>query len=148
MNPLFSAKPAPSWPVALALSLFLHVSLMLCPFFLSAQSSSGDNSRSLLIDTRTSAPATEIRLVLCERFPADQPVAAAPSVMVQETALIRQASPEYGASEEQEASPTTRTAASRSLAGPGTGKDTTAFFQIATQAKAIVYVIDRSGSMG
>jgi hypothetical protein len=33
-------------------------------------------------------------------------------------------------------------------AGSGTTKDTTAFFQIATQGQAIVYVIDRSGSMG
>jgi hypothetical protein len=33
-------------------------------------------------------------------------------------------------------------------AGPGTGKDGTSFFQIETQARRVVYVIDRSSSMG
>ncbi len=167
MNPLFSAKPERSWPFALALSLFLHLGLTVPFFFLSARSSSGENRGSLLIDTRVAAPALEVRLVLCERRQAEQPVArpaqmlaavtrAAPSLVpIQEegttTAPTRQASPDYGTGEEQEAPAATRTTARAQGLGsadPGTGKDTTAFFQIATQGKAIVYVIDRSGSMG
>lgn len=117
----------------------------------------------MLIDTRA-APASEVCVVLLDRRPADQPVAppaqlvaaaATPLVPAPEVdvppPLSRQAGPDYQTPKEQE--PLTGSLTPTSGRSPGsavgsTGKDTTAFFQIATQGKAIVYVLDRSGSMG
>jgi hypothetical protein len=167
MHPPLSATLARSWPSALALSLLLHGSLVLVLSLLSSRSTLGKNGDFLRIDTRAPAPVTEISLVLCAPCRADHPAAQpaeAPLVVTSTplplvstedksvpATLTGQAMPNHETIEEQGASTLRRTTGGLpGLASgtPGTGNGTTTFFQIATQGKAIVYVVDRSASMG
>ncbi len=165
MRSLWFAKPLPSWPIALALSLLLHGSIAVPLAFLPPGSGSTETEGRWLIDTRTTAPATEVHVVLCVPpsiptgstpvLPATTPAAApAPPAQPQERTphiLSPHDSSGAGTAEEQEPIPPAQTRPRPSAFGAkGTdnGHETTAFFRIATQAKAIVYVVDRSGSMG
>jgi hypothetical protein len=159
MNRIFSAKIARSWPLALAFSLLVHASMIIPALLFTANGSLGEKRGSSQIDTLSTAPATEIRVVLCEprRQLAAQPPpsplmakSAAPLPSAEEQtppgSLARVTAMANNPSEgNSSATPITG-----SGQGSATGLDTgtAAFFQIGTQAKAIVYVIDRSGSMG
>jgi hypothetical protein len=151
MNPSFSAQPARSWPLALALSLLLHLSLAV-PIFLLSERVTGDNVNWALLDTRAVIPPAEVSVVFYDAGRPGPPEMATTSVVPrQEERMVAQPTPEPGSALEQEPWPTREAAASAPgfhSAGPATGADTTAFFQIPTQGKSIVYVIDRSGSMG
>jgi hypothetical protein len=167
MNVPFAAKVAQSWPLALGLSLLLHGSLVLPFFFLSSRDRWGEHSRSLLIDTRAQAPLAEVNVVLCgsrhAEAPSTQPVEPPQVVASVATPLVSRdekrepTSPtsrvraEHEAAEEQEpstGSPTPGSHRHPESAGPGAGHGATTFFQIAARGEAIVFVIDRSGSMG
>jgi hypothetical protein len=158
-----SAKIARPWPFALALSLLLHTSLVLPLLFFSSRSSEDAYRGSLLIDTCVAAPATEIHLVICEprsqvltsASTGREPEALARVVAAMEKGIsgpvIKQAVAEHETAEVQEAPERGQAAGSvqgSRVADPGLGTGTTTFFQIATDAKTIVYVIDRSASMG
>jgi hypothetical protein len=163
------AKPPRSWPFALALSLLLHGCLALVLGFLSSQSGLSENRAVSSIDTRALSPAMEVSLVLYAAREADRPddckgeIAGCPARAPLGNLQTRNgnldavgdrelpASFTMQAERKQEASAMTgRTGIlPRHPAGTsGKGEDTTTFFQIATQGKAIVYVIDRSASMG
>jgi hypothetical protein len=66
MNRIFSAKIARSWPLALAFSLLVHASMIIPALLFTANGSLGEKRGSSQIDTLSTAPATEIRVVLCE----------------------------------------------------------------------------------
>lgn len=166
MNLSLLPKTGRSWPYALALSLLLHTSLLFPLLFLATRSSSGERGSSLLIDTRTSPPITEISLMIDEprsRHPAgvsgqeekpSQPEASASRTAKElgvATAAPSQTVPEHETGEEQEFSSRSQPKEAGPDAGspdPSTGNGTTTFFQIAAEGQAIVYVIDRSASMG
>jgi hypothetical protein len=186
MNSSVSAKFAPSWRLALTLSLLLHGSVLLPCLFLVSAAGGGGMARTPEIDTIAPAPVTEIRLLpsaprrasfaaassLNGQRMADQPEAPAKGARNTE-AQSASASAASPATVEKEPEPiAVGTLASRgrqpteetvplwgvtpparqglgaSSGGPGTGPCTTVFFEIATQAKTIVYVVDRSASMG
>ena len=170
MNALFAAKFAPSWLLAVALSLLLHASVLLPWFFLSAASSKSENAGALAIDTRVPPLVAAIRLAppaprqpnfagasglsaarvveaqsMAASAAAPPPVElepivlAAPTMPEPQTGKAQPALMEKGAREDGRGAP---------LDVPGTNGRTAVFFQIATRARTIVYVIDRSASMG
>jgi hypothetical protein len=163
----FRLFPRTSWPFALALSLLVHGCLVLSLGFISSRSGSSQNTDASPLDTRV----TEINLVLCvpdgvasndRRLGVPDSQSPAPLANLQGSqtgAAHRLAVPDKEVPASfpgrveggRERSDSNRTAGivPRSPSGiPGTRDGTTTFFQIATQAKAIVYVIDRSASMG
>jgi von Willebrand factor type A domain len=154
---------------AFLLSLVLHACLVLPCFFLRITGSDGAGS-GLAIDTRVHEPKMEVTLSFSDERPSrlqrpqpplarPQPVnrpsvPAPPAVTLEpgKEAVARvESAPEAvsGSSEEQEVPGITRSPGrGESGDGGGLGKGTATFFQITTAAKSVVYVIDRSASMG
>jgi hypothetical protein len=164
----FLSRLIRSWQFAFFLSLLLHAGLLwLCSTF-----NECDRSRQggypTGIDTRVSVAGMEVSLTLVETKPKQraspqlptqsQPprtVPSPPDLIAKSKDNLAQAptSPvrawQAGMSEEQEEVAGSGGSGSAHTAVPGSrGPGTTSFFQITTQARTVVYVIDRSASMG
>jgi hypothetical protein len=160
MKSLFSAKSAPAWPLAVALSLLLHASVLLPWLFFSPGSSSSGNAEALAIDTRAPPLVAAIRLLppaprqtnlagtsgLHLEAQSVAASAAAPTPVEQEPIVL--ATPTVPQPRTGEPPPGMMGNGAREEGQGATGDRTAVFFQIATRAKAIVYVVDRSASMG
>jgi hypothetical protein len=176
MHPRFFAPSRRSWPLAIFLSMLLHAIFFL-PFLVVPLGGQGGLGGRLGLDTRAPGSGVEVQVILVEprRRPELAPsvssvVAPTPVTPGREVAVPQLASAaaepapvltrQPGESEEEEGS---AVAESRSrirqnsgepnpnsgecgYGAPGIG--TTSFFQIATSAASVVYLIDRSASMG
>jgi von Willebrand factor type A domain len=151
---------------AFLLSLLLHACLLL-PCFLVRIAESDGAGDGMGIDTRVHEPRMEVTLSFFDERPLrlkpplarPQPVnrlsvPAPPAVTLEpgKEAVARvESAPEAvsGSSEEQEVPGITRPPGpGQSGDGGRLGKGAATFFQITTAAKSVVYVIDRSASMG
>jgi hypothetical protein len=157
-----------SWRLPLLLSLLLHTGLAI-PFLFRASEPGRGLGNDLVVDTVVFA-GSDVTVTLDDArkdapIAQPEPAVAAPALATSATGTISPESPnknseglvsslgrsssQTGSSEAQE-EPTAVPA--RGLAGtrqqPGHGKATTSFFSIETEARNIVYVIDRSASMG
>jgi hypothetical protein len=151
--------------VALALSFVLHAATVLPALLFAPRPRAGPQIGALCVDTRAPAPDIDVRLALWE--PPDHPPTPkpAPALVPAAAPSVSSPKPTRDARAERPSPPTLFPAATAerlpplasdspglngagpSGGGSGAGAATT-FFQIGTEAQAVVYVIDRSGSMG
>ena len=154
------------------LSLLLHAGVVI-PVFLHCSAGDAGAGQGLLIDTRVVALDHDVNLKLDDepmRQPQSAPkseptprvsipltVAIVPLTASQEHVtpavlrlVVAQSETRQGFSEQQEDPPVRRngTGLGKAGRGNGSGGTTTSFFGIATEGQKIVYVIDRSASMG
>jgi len=161
-----------SWRLSLLLSLLLHAGVVI-PVFLRCSAGDAGAGQGLLIDTRVVVLDHDVNLKLDDEpirqaqsapkskpdLPISVPATKAilPSSASQDHVspvvlrpFVAQREPAQGISEQQE-EPSSRkngTGLGKTGIGNGAGGTTTSFFGIATEGRKIVYVIDRSASMG
>jgi hypothetical protein len=153
----------------LLLSLIVHGGFLLPLVFLPVKTGRGPGGSSEL-DTRISAGELEVSLFFCDSLTVSHPrkpqkdtkaaeaytlpsPSVSPSDIAEGTSPLASppALPQPATGEEQEGFAGSGASGSspdgsHDLTGPNTG--TTSFFQIATDATTVVYIIDRSASMG
>ncbi len=143
-----------SWQLALLLSVLVHAGFAALIWFLTFQTGSGGNNAGGMLDTRVQVPEVEVSLVVCE--PQRHKDDVAPRVMVGQARLWEGEAPPQRPEEkppvheEPGASAGHGQVANQGHAGTGTGTSsaTTTFFEIPADGQSVVYVIDRSMSMG
>lgn len=169
MNGTPSAPGRRSWLLALLLSLLLHAGLAL-PLLVIGGGGSGV-SHALILDPDPEGTDVDVCILLADpprranqtrphQTPAPQPSrigAAAPSLATTPSpplSLPAVATRQVGSSEEEEFEGIPSGSRQRGMAGPagpgdgGLVSGTTNFFKIPTHGQGVVYVIDRSASMG
>jgi hypothetical protein len=155
------------WLPALLLSLLFHGGLVLPCLMLPSPGPWGTGTGSSLLDTRVRTQKMEVGILIYESElpprtaartssqaqPAVSPNRPSAPIPARETMPSPKSdSPvailQPGENEQQEESARTSPAGDSQGNGTGPGGGTISFFEIPTEAQAIVYVIDRSASMG
>jgi hypothetical protein len=156
-----------SWRLPLLISLLLHTGLVL-PFCFQAFQAGGDYANGIAIDTVVLGPETAATLSLDDAPQPHKPKPPAPAILPSDPtppslasskaisttppSLVVSLPPPQTESAEAQEEPVTTANARGGLggtkAGARHGQGTTSFFNIEVEARSIVYLIDRSASMG